>query len=260
MAKSLASSGPAEVYGEREQLLDGMIHEMREKSETERDVKDKRTVDDNRILQAREDMRETAIKRRRRLKMSPFPGSIAGNHSDGELELIQKDMEMRKAADAAQYILQKECLSLEQNRETTDAEHQFQIKEIEARRVAIEERRTALGEKRLEAEKKSRKKSLTSLTWTCAKHWQGFLGVWLGNYPERLLDFSVRFVAAHTNLGSLEKRPEGKIAPFLPFRSPDIHHDCHPAAQDWRNSNILGATEPDIQTMYQSVPCARGKF
>ena len=158
MAKALTSTGTAEVYREREQLLDDIIHEMREKIETKWDVKDKKTADDKRILQAGEDMRETAIKRQRRRKKSISSGSMAGNHSDEELDLIQKDMVTRKEADAAQYLLQKEHLSLEQKRENRDAEHQVWIKEIEARRVDVDERRTALEERSFEAEEKIRKK------------------------------------------------------------------------------------------------------
>ena len=82
-------------------------------------------------------MRETAIKRQRRRKKSLSPGSTGGNHSDEKLELTQKDMVMRKEADAAQYLLQKERLSLEQKRENRDAEHRVWIKVIEARWVDV---------------------------------------------------------------------------------------------------------------------------
>lgn len=43
LSKALASSGTAEVYGERQQLSENMIHEMKEKNESDWEVKERKT-------------------------------------------------------------------------------------------------------------------------------------------------------------------------------------------------------------------------
>ena len=156
VSKALASSGTAEVYGEREQILGDMIYEIKEKNESDREVKENKTAQDKRILEAGEDMRTTALKRQRRRKTSLSPGTVAGNQSEEKIEIMQKDMELRKETENARYLLQKERLSLERKRESRDAEHQIWAKEIETRRVDVDERRTTLEERRFEAEEKER--------------------------------------------------------------------------------------------------------
>ena len=89
-----------------------MTNEMEKKNESEREVKERKTAEGKRILEAVEDMRTTALKRLRRRNKSLSPGTVAGNQSDEEIEMMQKEMEFRKEVESSRYLLQKERLSL----------------------------------------------------------------------------------------------------------------------------------------------------
>lgn len=104
------------------------------------------------ILEAGVDIRNTELKRQRCRNKS-----VAGNKSDEEIELIQKEIELREEAENARYLLQKERLSLEKTSESRDTENQIWLKELETRRVYVEEPCKTLEERPSEADEKKAK-------------------------------------------------------------------------------------------------------
>ena len=157
-SRTIAVSGIVEVYGDKQQLLDDMLLEMKEKSEGERVEKDKKKEDDVRILEAGENMRDFAVKRQRKKRNYSSPGAHdreSLSHKD-EIQGIKREIESRSALDAAQLKLQEERLTIEKKRDERDVSHQQWTQELEGRRVEVEERRTNLDEKRFIAEERAR--------------------------------------------------------------------------------------------------------
>ena len=148
------ASGIVEVYGERQQLLDDILLEIKEIGEEDRAEKEKKTEEDRRIQRAGENMRDSAMKRQERRKSSLSPGAQdRGSISDHEdIQLLKKDIQTRKDMDAAQLKIQEKRLCIKQKGDQHDAFYQRWTQKIEGRRVKVRERRTELEERRFVAE------------------------------------------------------------------------------------------------------------
>ena len=157
-SRTIAASGIVEVYGDKQQLLDDMLLEMKEKSGGERVEKDKKTEDDKRILEAGENMRDFAVKcqRRKRNSSSPEAHDRESLSDKDEIQVIKREIESRSTLDAAQLNLQEERITIENRRDERDASHQQWTQELEGRGVKVEEWRTKLDEKRFIAEERAR--------------------------------------------------------------------------------------------------------
>ena len=132
------SSGIAEVFGPKEQLLEDMMLEMREQGEQEREKKEQKTAGDKRILEAGVVMRTSAVKRQRRRSKSHSPDSRdRDSGSDKEMEMLQKEMESRKVFENAKVRIQEKGLDMEKKRDTREAAHQKWSQKLESRRVVV---------------------------------------------------------------------------------------------------------------------------
>ena len=144
------SSGIAEAFDPKEQLLEDMTLEMKEHGEQEREKKEQKTAGDKKILYAGAVMRNSAVKRQRRRSKSHSTDSRDRDaSSDKEMEMLQKDMEARKVFEDTKVGIEKERLDMEKKRDARDAAHQEWCEKLECRRVAVDERRPELEEKRL---------------------------------------------------------------------------------------------------------------
>lgn len=85
MRSNTAASGIIEDYGEREVLLDDLIHEIDERNETECALNDEKSAQEKRLLAAGETIRENALCREAGIScnVNPVPASASAANGGG---------------------------------------------------------------------------------------------------------------------------------------------------------------------------------
>jgi len=181
------ASGIIEVRGEREVLLDDLLHGMGEHEELKRSERDEKTEKEKQLVRAGERIREQALNRQscsasdevvdlakelstqaeRPTLSSKVKRSRLTYESDGEdKQILFDDMRARRETESKRLRLEEMRLEMDKSRDERDANRDAKVQDREERKLILAERKTEIElEERREAlkERKSMIDVLASL-------------------------------------------------------------------------------------------------
>ncbi|KAI0561782.1 apoptotic chromatin condensation inducer in the nucleus isoform X1 [Gracilaria domingensis] len=151
------ASGIAEIYGERENLLDDLILEIDEKAETARREREELEAKELRLIEAGEMIREKALHRSSQLKRDNENQSSASQPSSKKsrqserpqpdeaiTKMIMEQSVEQDRREQQRFTLEQERLEVEKRRAARELERHEAFKLESERRIALEEQRFAL--------------------------------------------------------------------------------------------------------------------
>lgn len=174
---NMTLSGITEVVGEREQLLDDIIHRMDEANEVVSAEKEERSQHEKRMTEAAEEIRRFATSRTVSDSTSTGDGTpqsstrspssrkqkrrIFGYESDEEdRNMLNRAISDRTEFEKKKIKLEEERLHMDKLREEKEEARRGQINDIESRKLALEERRILLEEKKQEMDREEKRASI----------------------------------------------------------------------------------------------------
>lgn len=177
-----AASGIVEVRGEREILLDDIVQAVDELEEQRRAERDERTKLDQRLTEAGERIRSSAVGMGTNIPRVQLPSSStpeltaspaaarnvapgrkrqAPQDSDDEdMSAIDQHIQVQREGDAKQMKLDEDRLALEKVRMDREDERFRRRDEIDLKKVAIDQKRIELAERKEELERTERQATI----------------------------------------------------------------------------------------------------
>ncbi|KAI0560678.1 caldesmon isoform X1 [Gracilaria domingensis] len=169
-----SASGIAEVFGEKEELLDDLILEMDEKAEQLREEKEQQNKKERRLIEAGEIIRMSALKRASRGNSSGSETHNKANErqkrvrhdtssGDAISQYLEKQANMKNRVDTERLQIERDRMEAEENKLDTERQKLITLQAESVKRLELAEKRLEIerseSEKRfnLEVEERNRR-------------------------------------------------------------------------------------------------------